>query len=325
MLKYYMVIKKMWIPRIRILLDKSNEIQNIVYNKWYDVIKFKDKDLKYRISKNGYIDFVLLIYSDKEEALKDSKILYYNILIKGYKDFMHFSMGDMEYITSMFHEEDGITIEKWMDEEEWFYVTKRRIKDHTGLIIFEADSLDDYINTYEVNGELNVTLLAIHEKLPELFKNIKDIDYDVSYNETNQRIFKLFHIVEFVSEEAIKILLLTRVLELMCNKEKKDQETIDLLDKLIDIVNDSNIAYKQDIKSGIGNLKNKSDRQLIKELLNKYGLNSEENIELAMKCYSIRSKIIHGEEYDDKHIYSFGLKHLAISVFEKWNKDKNRI
>lgn len=315
----------MWIPRIRILLDKSNKINNVEYNKWYDVIKFKDKDLKYRILEDGYIDFVLLIYSDKEEALKDSKILYYNILLKGYKGFMHFSMGDVEYITSMFHEEDGIPIEKWVGEEEWFYVTKRRRKNHAGLIVFEADSLDDYINTYEVNEELNVTLIAVYEKLPELFENIKDIDYDVLYNETNQRIFRLFHIVEFVSEEAIKILLLTRILELMCIKEKKDKETIDLLDKLINIVDDSNITYKQDIKSGIGNLKNKSDRQLIKDLLNKYGLNTDENIELAMKCYSIRSNIIHGEEYDDKHIYSYSLKYLAISVFEKWNKDKNRI
>ena len=306
-------------------MDKSNEINNIEYNKWYDVIKFKDKDLKYRISEDGYIDFVLLIYSDKEEALKDSKILYYNILLKGYKDFMHFSMGDMEYITSMFHEEDEIPIEKWINEEEWFFVTKRRIKNHTGLIIFEADSLDDYMNTYEVNGELNVTLLAVHEKLPKLFEDIKNIDYDVSYNKNNQRIFKLFHIVEFVSEEAIKILLLTRILELMCIKEKKDKETIDLLDELINIVDNSNITYKQDIMSGIGNLKNKSDRQLIKDLLNKYGLNSDEDIKLVMKCYSIRSKIIHGEEYDDKHIYSYSLKHLAISVFEKWNKDKNRI
>lgn len=315
----------MWMPRIRVIFNNSNEFKNVEYNVWYDITNFNGRTLKYRILKNGYIDFILLLYDSKEEALKEAKVLYYNVLLNGYKDFFDFKMGDMEYITSFFHSEDGIPFEEWREQEEWFFVTKKRRKNHTGLIIFEADSLDDYINTYELKGELEVHLSAECERLPKIFERLKNIDYDVSYDKNNQRIFRLFHIVESVSEEAIKILLLTRILELMCEKEKKDDKTISLLDSLIDIVNESDSMYKDDIRNGLSFFKNKSDRQQIRELLKKYDLNSDENVKLAMKCYSIRSKIIHGEEYDEQYIYSYDLQHLTISIFEKWNKDKNRI
>ena len=103
---------------------------------------------------------------------------------------------------------------------------------------------------YKNKNKISVELSAFYDTEIDFIREMKKIDYECSYNETNQKIFNLFHLVENAKDD-IKILLLCQILETMSENENKSNEAIELLDSFITELKNSNIdnIEKQSLKN----------------------------------------------------------------------------
>lgn len=316
----------MWFPRVKIKISNSLENKYYEFNKWIVLSKFKNKNIYFKYREDNIIEFVLDGYLTREEALTDGKILFFNILFAGYYSFLNFKMGDASYITKMFHEGHGYSVENFLKNEEWFYNTKKYSSNFLGLSIYEAENIKDLEN-YE---DFSIKMWSIQDSEIDIFKYLQNIDYECIYNEKNQKIFHLFNLVEEGSAE-IKILLLCQILETLAINKKRDKKIIDLLNDFKNQINLLSIDAdeKKSICSGIENLKNISNKSKIDNLIKKYCKKkySNFNIEKLIKdCYSLRSTIIHGGEIANQNeVFSnaYYLKILVLDIFKEWSKDNN--
>ena len=318
----------MWIPRVKIKLNNPAEIRFCKLNEYVSLGKFKEKDLYYKFYDNSNLEVVILGYESREEALIDGKILYFNVLFKGYRTFLNYSMGDFDYVKWYCHPRYfKCSEEEFYKNEEWFYCEKSGERDFLGLQVEYAESLeklDEYKDKHKLSGEIFV----VYDSEIDFIKQMKELDYDCSYNEKNQKIFNLFHLVEKAKDE-IKILLLCQILETMSETEKKSEEAIELLDSFITKLKDSNIedSEKQSLENGIEALKLVSSGKKIKNLLDKYCKREYSNFnknKVVKESYSLRSKIIHGSEIkdeDDVGTNAYFLKFVVLDTFKEWLKE----
>ena len=318
----------MWIPRVKIKLNNPAEIRFCKLNEYVSLGKFKEKDLYYKFYDNSNLEVVILGYESREEALIDGKILYFNVLFKGYRTFLNYSMGDFDYVKWYCHPRYfKCSEEEFYKNEEWFYCEKSGERDFLGLQVEYAESLeklDEYKDKHKLSGEIFV----VYDSEIDFIKQMKELDYDCSYNEKNQKIFNLFHLVEKAKDE-IKILLLCQILETMSETEKKSEEAIELLDSFITKLKDSNIedSEKQSLENGIEALKLVSSGKKIKNLLDKYCKREYSNFnknKVVKESYSLRSKIIHGSEIkdeDDVGTNAYFLKFVVLDTFKEWSKE----
>lgn len=314
----------MWFPRIKIRIINSVVNKYYEYDKWVYICDFKTKKMFFRYRRSDYLEFIIDGYESKQEALKDGKILFSNILFYGYKSFFNFNMGDATYITKAFHDNQGYTIEDFSKNEEWFFNTKKYSADFLGLSIYEANDKND-LDTYKsLYGELR----SVMDDSIDLIEWVKNIDYDLTYTENNYKIFHMFKLVEY-SDTNTQILLLCQILEIMgINSDKSDKikHIIDNLKIIIDSEDISN-SEKESLKGGLENLKHESSRKKIKELLKKYSkkeYKSFNKYNLVNECYKLRSLIIHGDVIDetgDAFDKAFKLKTVVLDIFKEWVKD----
>ena len=109
---------------------------------------------------------------------------FFNILFAGYYSFLNFKMGDASYITKMFHEGHGYSVENFLKNEDWFYNTKKYSSNFLGLSIYEAENIKDLEN-YE---DFSIKMWSIQDSEIDIFKYLQNIDYECIYNEKNQRL-----------------------------------------------------------------------------------------------------------------------------------------
>lgn len=318
----------MWIPRIKIELNNSAEIRFCKHNEYINLGKFKDKDLYYKFYDNNNLEFAILGYENREEALIEGKILYFNVLFNGYRTFLNYSMGDFDYVKWYCHPKYfKCSMEEFYKNEEWFYCEKSGERDFLGLQVEYAESLER-LDEYKDKNQLSAELFAVYDTEIDFIKEMKVIDYECSYNERNQKIFNLFNLVER-AEDDIKILLLCQILETMSEKENKSDEAIEIIDAFIILLKNSSLekSEKDSLIGGIEALKQISSGKKIKNLLDKYCINDYKAFnknKVVRDSYSLRSKIIHGEEMteeDDVGTNVYFLKFIVLDTFKKWSKE----
>jgi len=312
----------MWFPRVKIYI--SNSIDNKYYNvdKWYYITNFKTKKLYFRYRKDNRLEFVIDSYKNKQEALKNGKILYSNVLFYGYKSFFDFEMGDRFYITSLYDEWYDCTKEEYIKNEEWFFDTKNNSCDSLGLSIFKGDNIND-LDSYQ---SIEVEMKAFLKESIDIVVGLHNLDYDLKYTEKIQKIFHMFELVE-ESDTNTKILLLCQILEIMGINSDKSEEAKSLIIKFQKIVDrsDLSILEKQSLRGGLETLKRESSSKKIKKLINKY-CNKDYTFnkkKLIDECYTLRSLIIHGEKIKDKNnVYNLAckLKIITLDTFKEWSK-----
>ena len=147
----------MYIARIKIKLEENNEDRYYEKRKWFELFEYKDKKCKWRIKDNGVIDFILGKYEDRYEALEDGKILYFNILYEIHRNDWRFKLGEANYITKMYHEDRGYTFEQFIENEEWFFNTKKDSADFLGLGVYE---IDEEMEEYDEYGKFLIGKLT---------------------------------------------------------------------------------------------------------------------------------------------------------------------
>lgn len=314
----------MWFPRVKIYI--SNSIDNKYYkaDKWYYITNFKTKKLYFRYRKDDCLEFVIDSYKNKQEALKNGKILYSNILFYGYKSFFDFEMGDRFYITSLYDEWYDCTKEEYIKNEEWFFDTKNNSCDSLGLSIFKGDNIND-LDSYQ---SIEVEMKAFLKESIDIVEGLHNIDYGLKYTEKIQKIFHMFELVE-ESDTNTKILLLCQILEIMGINSDKSEEAKKIIENLKQIINNSEISdsEKDSLNGGLEGLKRESSGKKIKNLLKKYCFNDYKSFnkyKLVNDCYKLRSSIIHGEiieETDDALDKVRKLKIIVLDTFKEWIKD----
>ncbi len=315
----------MYIARIKI--KKKETYLDTFYekNKWMECFKHKDKICKWRINKDNTIEFIIGTYNDRFEALKDGKMLYFNILYELHRNEYGFYLGDNNYVTQMYHENRGYTIEEFNKNEEWFFCSKKYRANLLGLFVFEIDEdIDDYDKYYKsFKGEI----ITINDKAFKFIERISKLDEKYLYSESNQIIFNLIRISENVDEKT-QILLLCQALEMMGISKEKSNKEKRLIDKLKKIVKKSKLS-KQKINSLNGYLENGkkiSSREKCENLMSKYckyEYDGFDKTKIFKKAYEIRSKIIHGEKVNEEGIYLIGiqLKAIVLDILKEWSKD----
>lgn len=318
----------MWIPRIKVRLNNSAEIGFCNHNEYICLGKFKDKNLYYKFYDNNNLEFAIYGYENREDALLDGKILYFNVLFNGYRTFLNYSMGDFDYVKWYCHPKYfKCSEEEFYKNEEWFYCKKSGERDFLGLQIEWSESLEN-LDEYKNKNKISIELSAVYDTEIDFIRKMKKIDYECSYNETNQKIFNLFHLVENAKDD-IKILLLCQILETMSENENKSNKAIELLNSFITELKNSDIddTEKQSLENGINALKQISSSKKIKNLLEKYCKNDYKLFKknkIVTDSYRLRSKIIHGEkisEEDDVETNVYFLKFVVLDTFKEWSKE----
>ena len=318
----------MWIARVKIKLNNPAEIKFCKHNEYISLGKFKEKDLYYKFYDNSNLEVAILGYESREEALIDGKILYFNVLFNGYRTSLNYSMGDFDYVKWYCHPRYfKCSEEEFYKNEEWFYCKKSGERDFLGLQIEYVESLEK-LDEYKDKKKMSGRLFVVYNEEIDFIKELKTLDYDCSYNEKNQKIFNLFHLVEKAKDE-IKILLLCQILETMSKNEKKSDEAIELLDSFITKLKDSDIEdpEKQSLENGIEALKQVSSGKKIKKLLDKYCKKEYNNFnknKIVRDSYGLRSRIIHGDEINDEDDVGtnvYFLKYVVLDTFKEWSKE----
>ena len=314
----------MWFPRVRIKILASIENHFYEPNKWNSITNYNnDKKILFRYRKDDSLEFIIDGYDNKQEALKNGKILFSNILLYGYKSFFDFKMGDASYMTKMFHEGKGYTSEDFRNNEEWFFNTKKDSADFLGLSIYEAQDIED-LDTYKT---IHIETKGILDEDIDIIKWMKNIEYDITYTEENQKIFHMFKLVEY-SDTNTQILLLCQILEIMGINTDKSEKIKHIIDDLKAIIDSKDISdsEKESLKGGLENLKQESSRKKINSLLNKYCKKDYKLFnknKLVNECYKLRSLIIHGEiieETNDALDKAWKLKEVVLDTFTEWLK-----
>lgn len=318
----------MWIPRIKIKLNGCCEIGFCKHNEYINLGKFKKKDLYYKFYDNNNLKFVLFDYDNREDALRDGKTLYFNVLFNGYKTFLNYYMGDSDYVKWHYYPKYfNCTEDEFYKNEEWFYCEKSGERDFLGLQIEYADSLEK-LDEFKEKEKTSAELFVVYDDEIDFIKEMRKVDYDCSFNKKNQKIFNLFNLVE-KAEDNIKILLLCQILETMSEKGNKSDSAVDLINSFIITLKNSNLeeSEKCSLKSGIDGLKLISSGKKIKNLLDKYCKKKYNNFnknKVINKSYSLRSKIIHGEELSEKDNVEnnvYFLKTIVLDTFKEWAKE----
>lgn len=319
----------MYIARIKIKLKE--EYDNIYYekNKWMECFMYKDKICKWRFKENGIIDFIIGNYENKHEALKDGKILYFNILYEIHRSKWKFILGESNYITNMYHENNEYTSREFMENEEWFFNNKKRSSDFLGLGIYE---IEKNIEEYDEYGKISACNVTIISKEPFAFlDNISKMDYNCKYSKSCQKIFNLVRMSE-ESDVETTILLLCQALETMGEDKDKEMKEIELIKKLIKIARESEIDdnQKNSLISFLESGKKISSRKKCENLINKYSkydYTQFDKKKIFKEAYDLRSKIIHGDEIDESnaHEISYYLKYLVLDILKEWSKEKNKM
>ena len=315
----------MYIARIKIKLEENNEDKYYEKEKWFELFEYKDKKCRWRIKKNGEIDFILGNYEDRYEALADGKILYFNILYEIHRNNWQFKLGEANYITKMYHEDRGYTLEEFMRNEEWFFNTKKDSADFLGLGVYEIDKEIDEYDEYKkmLIGEIT----TITEKTFSFLEKIKKMDINYKYSKKSQEIFNIVRLSENADKKT-RILLLCQALETMGENKKRTQEEINVLEQCINLIDKSSLTknQKDPIKNMLKQSKNISSKNKCKNIIEEYCLydyKQFDKMKVFNDAYTIRGKIIHGEELEDNTDFSCScyLKKMVIDILKEWTKD----
>ena len=315
----------MYIARIKILLEEKYQNNYYEKNKWMECFKYKDKICNWRIKDNNEIEFILGYYENRFEALKDGKMLYFNLLYELHRNEHGFILGDNTYISQMYHEDRGYSIDEFNKNEEWFFNSKKFKSNFLGLFVFEIDkNIDDYDKYYD---SFKSEIILLDNKPFKFIDKISKLDKKYVYSESNQIIFNLIRLSENVDEKT-RILLLCQALEMMGEDKIKSEEEIKLIDKLKNIINESTLDQqkKDSLNNYMENCKNISSRKKCENLINtycKFEYNDFNKNKIFKKAYELRSKIIHGDiiNNDDVYIVGIYLKAIVLDVLKEWSKD----
>ena len=308
----------MWFPRIRIKLLNSVENQYYDYNKWYFLCHFKSKKNYYKYSKGDYIDFVIDSYNNRKSALKNGKILFFNILFYGYRGFNDYSMGDDDYVEPSTLKEDNAN-----NNSDTLFVESDTCSSLPGFKIYKANN----INELNVHKHMTINLCAILNYELEIIGLLKKMDLNCSFSEKSQKIFRVFGVLEH-ADVNLQVLLLCQILEYMGEDLYKSNREIAAIDKCINIIEkeDLDLSEKCSLKDSLESLKYESSRKKIKKLLELYCKKDYKNFDknkIAMSGYKMRSYIIHGKTIDEiEGIYDIAhkLKIITLDTFKEWSK-----
>lgn len=318
----------MWMPRVKIYLDMSHRLPTDKLNQWNQIREEKGKKLLYRYIKGNYIEFVLCFFHHKEEALREGKRLYFNVLFNGYKCNYLYAMGDDLYMPKDYNEKFDGSFNEYYSHEKYFFSTKKSYSNTVGLMIYQVDSLDDYDKFYkEINSP--IWYCGFDESLMTLIKNMKNDHHECDYNEEIQQIFHLFYLAEHASTE-LSILLLCQILESFGTNEEKSKEITSLIERFEEQIKNSYIEQreKDSLLSSMKDLKRESNRKKIKKILNKYNpINYEDfdQYKVVQECYTMRSHVIHGEFSKislNAYKYESFFKTIVLDTFYGWVKEK---
>ena len=319
----------MYIARIKIKLEENNEDRYYEKGKWFELFEYKDKKCKWRIKDNGVIDFILGKYEDRYEALEDGKILYFNILYEIHRNDWRFKLGEKNYITKMYHDDRGYTFDQFIENEEWFFNSKKDSADFLGLGVYE---IDEEMEEYDEYGKFLIgKLTAVTEKPFSFLERIKKMDSNYKYSKRTQEIFNLVRLAE-KADEKTKILLLCQALERMGENKNRTDAEIEVLEKCIKCIDESNLTIdqKEPLKNMLRQSKKISNKNKCKNLIEKYSkyeYKQFNKMKILNDAYKLRGKITHGEELDDDTDFSCGyyLKVLVLDILKEWSRDKIKI
>lgn len=318
----------MYIARIKIDYGKNNK--NIFYevNKWHKLFKYEGKECRWRIKESGIIEFVLGNYENRFDALEDGKMLYFNILYDLHRNEFGFRLGDSNYVTRMYHDGRGYTLDEFIKNEEWFFNSKTDTSNFLGLGVYE---IDDNINDYDRYH--NCYNVEIHAENNEPFKflgRIINLDRNYKYSLQSQEIFNLISLSE-KADEKTKILLLCQALETMGRNEKKSKDEINIIEQCTKIVMESNLKEneKNSLLGMFEGSKYISSRSKCKKVVEKYCKNEYKQFEkkkVINEAYSLRSDIIHGNKLgeDTDFSCSYYLKIIVLDTLKEWSKEQNK-
>lgn len=320
----------MYIARIKISWGENNKNKHYENNKWYDLFEYNDKVCKWRMNDHGIFEFIIGTYEDRFEALEDGKMLYFNILYELHRNDFGFELGDSEYITNVFDKDRGYTLSEFKANEEWFFSTKKYKSNFLGLGVFEIDNdIKDYDKYY--NHRIEFSIQCIIDEPFEFLDRIISLNKKYKYSKESQEIFNLVRLSE-KADEKTKILLLCQALERMGENKSRTEDEVSVLEKCIECIEKSDLqaSQKEPLKNMLNQSKNISSKNKCKNLIEKYCLcnyKKFDKIKIFDAAYSLRGKIIHGEEVHDHTDFSCAryLKIMVLDILKEWSKDnKNK-
>lgn len=315
----------MYIAGIKIKMREGYENGYYEKEEWKELFRHKDKVCSWRIRKGGYLEFVLGYYKDRFQALNEGKMLYFNILYRIHRRHSNFELGDDTYISRIYHSEHGYTLKEFIQNEEWFFSTKKYQSNLLGLQVYEIDKdLNDY-DKYQ--NEWNVKLTAEDNKPFAFLEEIGKLDEKNKFSKKTQEIFNLVSLSE-KADERTKILLLCQAIETMETNDLKTKKEIAVIEECIEIVKKSDLEEKQknSMLGLLSNSKKISSREKCNRLIEKYFKNKYDEFnerDVFKKVYTWRSEIIHGEELSEKigNSYIYYLKIIVLDILKEWCKD----
>ena len=316
----------MYIARIKIDFGSNNKNEYYKKDKWIELFKYKDKTCNWRMKENGIIEFIIGNYEDRFQALNDGKILYFNILYDLHRNEHGFKLGDASYITKMYHEDREYTLEKFVQNEEWFFSDKKNRANFLGLEVYEIDEdISDYDKYYEGH---NFKITAINNEPFKFLDRITKLDKNYKYSKKCQEIFNLVRLSE-KADEKTEILLLCQALETMGINEYKSNEEIKLIDECIKKIESSELLQeqKESIKGMLQAGKQISSRKKCKKLMDQYcnkNYKTFDKNDVFTNAYNLRSQIIHGVKLDENTDFScvYNLKLIVLDILKEWSKTK---
>lgn len=304
----------MYIARVKLVL--KSECMHYERDLWEVLFHYGDIECRWRYNKNNTIEFLLGLYKDRFIALEEGKRLYAKILYRFFGDGISFEAGCDSYVTRMYHEDQGYTVDDFIANEEYFFWTPNYTGNYPGLAVYQIDnSFDDYDKYYGHFIEVKICTL-LNDKLPISDLQLGELIYTPYY----QHVFALLSIANKYKDEKIAIPILCRAIEYMACDERRSPEEIEALNSCIRIIQASTLTVqqKQRICSFLESGKNESSRQKCINIIKQYC--KPKYNEFTAKAvfddsYSLRSAIVHGMKYDlaryPGHMY---LRYLVLEI-----------
>lgn len=159
-----------------------------------------------------------------------------------------------------------------------------------GLLVHESNAEYRYA-TFKLKG-------TIHKSAEESLKIIaSSFSIKVPITEKRRLAYELFSASSFTDYVDARFMLLMMAVETLIEQKERDAKERELIEQMISLVEKSEIENKQSLKSSLSNLKYESigqaGRNIASNLKGTYL--DVDPIKFFMKCYELRSKLVHGQ------------------------------
>lgn len=305
---------------IRLLFGIS-DIQKSVWNpiKQTDEIAYC-----WRMNRDNTIDVIAGLFDEKHEALAIAKQMYVTLIYLMLKRGIKLSNdGCGRYETTLFTDEYLMSYEEFVDQEPFFFWTKRNQGGLLGPGVFEVDHSLDEFDDYK---HWSVEIANIEYGFTLKFDEIDTFTFE--YSRETQPLLNSLLTADFADSFGLSMTLFTSILEHFCGNMLKSETVCKAIDQLIEATKTIGLDTEEEhqliglLQSG-KNLSSRSKCQIIAEAFARDSYGQYTTREIVNQAYSARSVYAHGDNCESESFPAAPyIKSVAMDVIKSIAQNK---